>query len=109
MTAPEEAAKMDEWKCPVCLDLLYKPCVISCGHVLCFWCAAYFCLPPYVFKAVPPTGHLPFFSFETLLLVSQNQNLRYAVGTETILIFGFPVVLLQMIVARSSWSLTESY
>lgn len=25
-------------RCPVCLDLAYKPVVHSCGHVFCFWC-----------------------------------------------------------------------
>ncbi|XP_057475005.1 E3 ubiquitin-protein ligase PRT1-like [Actinidia eriantha] len=24
--------------CCVCLDLLYKPIVLACGHVSCFWC-----------------------------------------------------------------------
>ena len=27
----------EEWNCPVCLDLLYKPCALRCGHVACFW------------------------------------------------------------------------
>ncbi|CAN6486227.1 unnamed protein product [Victoria cruziana] len=25
-------------QCPVCLDLLYKPIALACGHVCCFWC-----------------------------------------------------------------------
>jgi len=29
----------DDWKCPLCLDLSYKPTVNSlCGHTFCFWC-----------------------------------------------------------------------
>ncbi|KAM7521809.1 hypothetical protein LguiA_011711 [Lonicera macranthoides] len=28
----------DSFVCCVCLDLLYKPIVLSCGHVACFWC-----------------------------------------------------------------------
>lgn len=28
----------DSFICCVCLDLLYKPIVLSCGHVSCFWC-----------------------------------------------------------------------
>ncbi|XP_028797223.1 LON peptidase N-terminal domain and RING finger protein C14F5.10c-like [Neltuma alba] len=24
--------------CCVCLDLLYKPIVLPCGHISCFWC-----------------------------------------------------------------------
>ncbi|VFQ61112.1 unnamed protein product [Cuscuta campestris] len=28
----------DEFLCCVCLDLLYKPVVIGCGHIACFWC-----------------------------------------------------------------------
>ncbi|XP_062148287.1 E3 ubiquitin-protein ligase PRT1 isoform X3 [Alnus glutinosa] len=27
--------------CCVCLDLLYKPIVLSCGHISCFWCVHY--------------------------------------------------------------------
>ncbi|XP_020259882.1 E3 ubiquitin-protein ligase PRT1-like isoform X2 [Asparagus officinalis] len=26
------------FECCVCLDLLYKPVVLACGHVSCFWC-----------------------------------------------------------------------
>ncbi|XP_076894794.1 E3 ubiquitin-protein ligase PRT1-like isoform X1 [Bidens hawaiensis] len=28
----------DHFICAVCLDLLYKPVVLVCGHVTCFWC-----------------------------------------------------------------------
>ncbi|KAH7836221.1 hypothetical protein Vadar_033771 [Vaccinium darrowii] len=28
----------DEFQCCVCLDLLYKPVVLACGHISCFWC-----------------------------------------------------------------------
>ncbi|KAL9360798.1 hypothetical protein Peur_048921 [Populus x canadensis] len=28
----------DSFRCSVCLDLLYKPIVLSCGHISCFWC-----------------------------------------------------------------------
>lgn len=29
----------EDWRCPTCLDLVYKPAVNSaCGHVFCFWC-----------------------------------------------------------------------
>ncbi|CAH9084938.1 unnamed protein product [Cuscuta epithymum] len=28
----------DEFQCCVCLELLYKPVVIGCGHIACFWC-----------------------------------------------------------------------
>eukprot|EP00993_Chasmostoma_nieuportense_P002884 NODE_3643_length_927_cov_5.140000_g3491_i0.p1 GENE.NODE_3643_length_927_cov_5.140000_g3491_i0~~NODE_3643_length_927_cov_5.140000_g3491_i0.p1 ORF type:complete len:305 (-),score=65.30 NODE_3643_length_927_cov_5.140000_g3491_i0:13-888(-) len=28
----------DDFQCPVCLDLVFKPCVNTCGHVFCFWC-----------------------------------------------------------------------
>uniref|UniRef100_A0A0D9VIG5 RING-type domain-containing protein n=1 Tax=Leersia perrieri TaxID=77586 RepID=A0A0D9VIG5_9ORYZ len=27
-----------QFQCCVCLDLLYKPVVIACGHTSCFWC-----------------------------------------------------------------------
>ncbi|XP_023767284.1 E3 ubiquitin-protein ligase PRT1 isoform X2 [Lactuca sativa] len=28
----------DDFKCCVCLDLIYKPVVLACGHISCFWC-----------------------------------------------------------------------
>ncbi|KAL5562095.1 hypothetical protein UlMin_031842 [Ulmus minor] len=28
----------ESFTCCVCLDLLYKPIVLSCGHISCFWC-----------------------------------------------------------------------
>ncbi|XP_031373463.1 E3 ubiquitin-protein ligase PRT1 [Punica granatum] len=28
----------DSFLCCVCLELLYKPVVLSCGHISCFWC-----------------------------------------------------------------------
>ena len=33
-----ESIPMQEFECPVCLELLYYPVVLPCGHVLCFWC-----------------------------------------------------------------------
>ena len=33
------AHSADDWACPICLDLLYKPVVNGpCGHIYCFWC-----------------------------------------------------------------------
>ena len=29
---------IEDFKCSICLNLLHKPCVNSCGHVFCFWC-----------------------------------------------------------------------
>ncbi|XP_077250798.1 E3 ubiquitin-protein ligase PRT1-like isoform X2 [Tasmannia lanceolata] len=28
----------ESFRCCVCLDLLYKPVVLACGHISCFWC-----------------------------------------------------------------------
>ncbi|CAI0561047.1 unnamed protein product [Linum tenue] len=28
----------DSFNCCICLDLLYKPVVLACGHMACFWC-----------------------------------------------------------------------
>ncbi|KAL8106363.1 uncharacterized protein LOC141676959 isoform X2 [Apium graveolens] len=28
----------EEFKCCICLDLVYKPVVLECGHMSCFWC-----------------------------------------------------------------------
>lgn len=34
----EQQEIYESFICCVCLDLLYKPIVLSCGHVSCFWC-----------------------------------------------------------------------
>ncbi|KAK7292963.1 hypothetical protein RJT34_15821 [Clitoria ternatea] len=34
----EQEQVPDSFVCCVCLDLLYKPIVLSCGHICCFWC-----------------------------------------------------------------------
>lgn len=34
----DEEAISDSFICCVCLDLLYKPIVLECGHASCFWC-----------------------------------------------------------------------
>ncbi|KAG2306949.1 hypothetical protein Bca4012_084097 [Brassica carinata] len=34
----EEEKISDKFLCCVCLELLYKPIVLSCGHISCFWC-----------------------------------------------------------------------
>ncbi|KAH8522558.1 hypothetical protein Peur_041069 [Populus x canadensis] len=34
----EEEDFLGQFQCPVCLDLLYKPVVLTCGHFSCFWC-----------------------------------------------------------------------
>ncbi|GLU08716.1 hypothetical protein SLE2022_256120 [Rubroshorea leprosula] len=28
----------EEFRCCICLELLYKPVVLACGHISCFWC-----------------------------------------------------------------------
>lgn len=50
--SPDEAAKAtgetpeQEFICSVCLELLWKPVVLECGHVFCFWCG-YQCMNAY--------------------------------------------------------------
>ncbi|XP_074304696.1 E3 ubiquitin-protein ligase PRT1-like, partial [Silene latifolia] len=34
----QDEAISNSFICCVCLDLLYKPIVLECGHVSCFWC-----------------------------------------------------------------------
>ncbi|KAK9824211.1 hypothetical protein WJX72_008568 [[Myrmecia] bisecta] len=29
---------VDDWNCPVCMEVLHKPAANVCGHVFCFWC-----------------------------------------------------------------------
>lgn len=31
----------DDWRCAICLELLYKPCINTCGHAACFWWATH--------------------------------------------------------------------
>ncbi|KAG6507968.1 E3 ubiquitin-protein ligase PRT1-like [Zingiber officinale] len=35
---PSESGSGSRFECCVCLDLLYKPVVLACGHTSCFWC-----------------------------------------------------------------------
>jgi hypothetical protein len=32
------AFPQESFCCPICRNLLYKPCINSCGHAFCFWC-----------------------------------------------------------------------
>ncbi|CAN1855905.1 E3 ubiquitin-protein ligase PRT1 [Linum perenne] len=34
----EEESFLQDFQCCICLDLLYKPVVLACGHLSCFWC-----------------------------------------------------------------------
>jgi hypothetical protein len=34
---PARQPSPDDWQCPICCDLIYKPCVNVCGHLFCFW------------------------------------------------------------------------
>ncbi|KAE8692151.1 Detected protein of confused Function [Hibiscus syriacus] len=36
--SPDAEEIPDDFVCCVCLDLLYKPIVLHCGHISCFWC-----------------------------------------------------------------------
>lgn len=36
--SPDAEQVSDDFVCCVCLDLLYKPIVLHCGHISCFWC-----------------------------------------------------------------------
>lgn len=38
MDDDDDEAIDEEFICCVCLDLLYKPIVLACGHISCFWC-----------------------------------------------------------------------
>ena len=37
MSAAPPPPDVEEFNCPVCLRMLCKPSVLSCGHALCFW------------------------------------------------------------------------
>lgn len=34
----EASLETDDLQCAICLELLHKPCVNTCGHAFCFWC-----------------------------------------------------------------------
>lgn len=53
----------EDWRCPTCLDLCYKPAVnTACGHLYCFWCL-HRAMSPYTPSACPVCraryAHLP--------------------------------------------------
>ena len=37
-TSATISATIEDFQCSICLELLYKPCVNTCGHTFCFWC-----------------------------------------------------------------------
>lgn len=50
---PSSMLTSEEWRCPLCLDLLFKPAVSSaCGHIYCFWCL-HKAMSPYTPSACP--------------------------------------------------------
>ncbi|KAK1375563.1 hypothetical protein POM88_031756 [Heracleum sosnowskyi] len=51
----------EELKCCVCLDLVYKPVVLSCGHMACFWCL--YQTMGHVYTSYCPVCRSPFGNF----------------------------------------------
>lgn len=52
----------EDFQCCVCLDLFYKPVVLACGHIACFWCV-FKCMDnwqqSYCMVCRYPYGHFP--------------------------------------------------
>ncbi|XP_065875068.1 E3 ubiquitin-protein ligase PRT1 [Euphorbia lathyris] len=78
----------DSFTCSICLDLLYKPVVLSCGHVSCFWCVhksmdsiheshCPICRHPYY--------HFPTISWTLHLLLLKLYPIAYRIREEQIL------------------------
>ncbi|XP_076928377.1 E3 ubiquitin-protein ligase PRT1-like [Bidens hawaiensis] len=73
----------DDFTCAVCLDVLYKPIVLVCGHVSCFWCCQHsmrmcseshcpLCRHPY--HHFPAICHTLHFLLKKLYPVSYNRR-----------------------------------
>ncbi|KAK1437366.1 hypothetical protein QVD17_03157 [Tagetes erecta] len=86
-SAMEEATESeqisDHFTCAVCLDLLYKPIVLVCGHVSCFWCCQHsmhprseshcpLCRNPY--HHFPAICHMLHFLLKKLHPISYNRR-----------------------------------
>ncbi|KAH6768380.1 hypothetical protein C2S51_013716 [Perilla frutescens var. frutescens] len=58
----EEEEFPEEFQCCVCLDIMYKPVVLACGHISCFWCT-YKAMDTYLESHCPvcrnPYNHFP--------------------------------------------------
>ncbi|XP_057783628.1 E3 ubiquitin-protein ligase PRT1 [Salvia miltiorrhiza] len=58
----EEEEFPDEFQCCVCLDIMYKPVVLACGHISCFWCT-FKAMDTYIESHCPvcrnPYNHFP--------------------------------------------------
>ncbi|KAL8262871.1 hypothetical protein R6Q59_024220 [Mikania micrantha] len=64
----------EEFKCCVCLELIYKPVVLACGHISCFWC---------VFRAMDiwqeshcPVCRHPFYHFPSICWLLHSALLK---------------------------------
>ncbi|KAI3506915.1 hypothetical protein L1887_21553 [Cichorium endivia] len=73
----------DNFTCAVCLDVLYKPIVLVCGHVSCFWCCQHsmhmgseshcpLCRHPY--HHFPAICHTLHFLLKKLYPISYNRR-----------------------------------
>ncbi|XP_076960900.1 E3 ubiquitin-protein ligase PRT1-like [Bidens hawaiensis] len=73
----------DDFTCAVCLDVLYKPIVLVCGHVSCFWCCQHsmrmsseshcpLCRHPY--HHFPAICHTLHFLLKKLYPISYNRR-----------------------------------
>ncbi|XP_017608301.1 E3 ubiquitin-protein ligase PRT1-like [Gossypium arboreum] len=59
---PEEFP--NEFQCCVCLELLYKPVVLACGHMSCFWCV--YNAMNHVYQSNCPICRCPFNHFPSV-------------------------------------------
>lgn len=60
----EQEEFSESFVCCVCLDLLYKPIVLSCGHISCFWCVHH-SMNPLCESHCPICRH-PYYHFPTI-------------------------------------------
>ncbi|XP_028780959.1 E3 ubiquitin-protein ligase PRT1 isoform X1 [Neltuma alba] len=60
----EQEEFSESFVCCVCLDLLYKPIVLSCGHISCFWCVHQSMSP--LCESHCPICRRPYYHFPTI-------------------------------------------
>ncbi|KAI9112177.1 hypothetical protein K1719_016700 [Acacia pycnantha] len=60
----EQEEFSESFVCCVCLDLLYKPVVLSCGHISCFWCVHQSMSP--LCESHCPICRNPYYHFPTI-------------------------------------------
>ncbi|KAI3760247.1 hypothetical protein L1987_50640 [Smallanthus sonchifolius] len=106
----------DNFTCAVCLDVLYKPIVLVCGHVSCFWCCQHsmhmrseshcpLCRNPY--HHFPAICHTLHFLLKKLYPISYNRRNIQTLEDEKHSTLGFSLDIDSLVTSEEKNSLEK--